>query len=266
MSLEHPFVDIHCHLVPAIDDGAKSLDDALAMADIAVSDGIETIIVTPHQNGSYAHNRGDTIRSRVTELQQDLDHHQIPLTVLPGADVRIEDGMIEGLRSGDILTLGDRGRHVLLELPHELYFPLERVLDGLDGANMVGILSHPERNQGILKQPALVESLVDYGCLMQITAGSLMGTFGASCQEMSRWMLKQGLVHFIATDAHGPRSRRPLIRRAFEFTAELVGDEVAAALCCENPAAVAAGDDIEFVAPPVKKLGFPNWFSWRKAG
>ena len=260
------FVDIHCHLVPAIDDGAKSLEESLAMAEIAVSDGIQTIIVTPHQNGSYAHNRGDAIRSRVCELQQQLDQHHIPLTVLPGADVRIEDGMIEALRAGDVLTLGDLGRHVLLELPHELYFPLERVLDGLANAEMVGILSHPERNQGILKQPALVEPLVDYGCLMQITAGSLMGTFGKPCQEMSEWMLKRGLVHFIATDAHGPRSRRPLLRRAYEYTAELVGEETADALCCENPAAVAVGDDINFLSPRTKRLGIQSWFPWRKAG
>jgi len=260
------FVDIHCHLVPAIDDGAKSWEESLAMAEIAVSDGIQTIIATPHQNGSYAHNRGDAIRQRVGELQRQLDHHQIPLRVMPGADVRIEDGMIAALRAGDVLTLGDLGRHVLLELPHELYFPLERVLDELAAAEMVGILSHPERNQGILKQPDLVASLFDYGCLMQITAGSLLGTFGKTCQEMSEWMLKRGLVHFIATDAHGPRARRPLIRRAFEYTAELVGEETALALCQDNPAAVAAGDDVHATPPRIKKFAMPRWFPWRKAG
>jgi len=260
------FVDIHCHLVPAIDDGAKSLEESLAMAEIAVADGIHTIIVTPHQNGSYAHNRGDAIRQRTAELQVELDQHDIPLCVMPGADVRIDDGMIEAIQAGDVLTLGDLGRHVLLELPHELYFPLERVIDRLDSIEMVGILSHPERNQGILKQPSLVESLVDYGCLMQITAGSLMGTFGKPCQEMSEWMLKRGLVHFIATDAHGPRSRRPLIRRAHAYAAELVGEETANALCCDNPAAVAAGDDVVIPEPPIRKLSMPSWFPWRKAG
>lgn len=260
------FVDIHCHLVPAIDDGAKSWEESLAMAEIAVSEGIQTIIATPHQNGSYAHNHGDAIRQRVLELQRQLDQHEIPLTVLPGADVRIEDGMIEAIQAGDVLTLGDLGRHVLLELPHELYFPLERVLDRLANIEMVGILSHPERNQGILKQPTLVESLFDYGCLMQITAGSLMGTFGKPCQEMSEWMLKRGLVNFIATDAHGPRSRRPLIRRAYEYTAELVGEETANVLCCDNPAAVAAGQDVAATPPRIKKLRMQRWFPWRKAG
>jgi len=260
------FVDIHCHLVPDIDDGAKSLAESLAMAEMAVADGIQTIVVTPHQNGSYAHNRGDDIRHRVAQLQGQLDQHQIPLTVLPGADVRIEDGMIRALQEGDILTLGDLGRHVLLELPHEMYFPLEPVLDELAKINMVGVLSHPERNQGILKQPAIVEPLVKYGCLMQITAGSLMGTFGRPSKEISEWMLKRGLVHFISTDAHGPRARRPLIRRAYEYTAELVGVETANALCCDNPTAVAAGDDISATQHEVRSFGIQSWFSWRKAG
>jgi len=264
--LDPNFVDIHCHLVPDIDDGAKSLEESLDMAEIAVTDGIQTIIVTPHQNGSYAHNRGDDIRQRVASLQEQLDQHQIPLTVLPGADVRIEDGMIRALKEGDVLTLGDLGRHVLLELPHELYFPLEPVLDELATIDMVGVLSHPERNQGILKQPSLVEPLIQRGCLMQITAGSLMGTFGRPCQEMSEWMLKRGLVHFIATDAHGPRARRPLIRRAYEYTAALIDVETAHALCCDNPAAVVAGDHVPATELRNKSSGIQNWFSWRKAG
>src|SRR5688572_1974200 len=88
------FVDIHCHLVPGIDDGAKTWQESLAMARMAVADGITTIVVTPHQLGTYAHNSGELIRHRTAELQQELDAHDIPLQVLPGADVRIDDGMI----------------------------------------------------------------------------------------------------------------------------------------------------------------------------
>lgn len=258
------FVDIHCHLVPGIDDGAKSWDDSLAMADIAVADGITTVIVTPHQLGNYAHNDGNSIRQRTIELQQFLDDRRVELTVLPGADVRIEDGMIRGLRDGNVLTLGDLGKHVLLELPHELYFPLEPVLDDLQAAGMTGILSHPERNQGLLQQHSVVEQLVDHGCLMQITAGSLMGTFGTRSQEMSEWMLRHGVVHFVATDAHSARSRRPLIRRAFERVAELTNDEIAVDLCCRNPAAVVAGREVPATKRPVRKRS--GWFWWRKAG
>jgi protein-tyrosine phosphatase len=262
------FVDIHCHLLPEIDDGAKSLEDSLAMAEIAVSDGIETVVVTPHQLGSYSHNHGDQIRRRTAQLQAHLHAHAIPLTVLPGADVRIEDGMLAKLKRGEVLTLGDHGRHVLLELPHEMYFPLEPVLDALRRAGIHGILSHPERNQGLLKNPTLVESLVDYGCLMQVTSGSLMGTFGRASQEMGDWMLREELVHFLATDAHSPQARRPLIRRAFEHAARLVGEETAEAICRHNPSAVADGRDVEIAPRKPKRRILSGWFNFnrRKAG
>jgi protein-tyrosine phosphatase len=261
-----PFVDIHCHLIPGIDDGAKSWQETHAMAEIAVDEGVATIIATPHQLGTYAHNDGDTIRQRTEELQQQLQEHGVDLRVLPGADVRIDEPMLAGLRAGHVLTLADRGKHVLLELPHELYFPLEGVLAALDRAGLVGILSHPERNQGLLKDPQQASRLVKLGCLMQITAGSLLGAFGPAPQQMAEWMLEQGLVHFLATDAHGCRSRRPLMRRAFQYAAELVEEEVAVEICCRNPAAVAAGQPVASPRRPVTKRRVSSWLPWRRAG
>jgi protein-tyrosine phosphatase len=242
--MSYSFVDIHCHLLPGIDDGAKDLDESLAMARVAVEDGTTTIVATPHQLGNFGHNRGDDIRRRVGEVQQTLDREQIPLKVLPGADVRIEPDMIAGLASGDVLTLGDHRSHVLLELPHELYLPLEPLLAELARRNIVGILSHPERNMGILRQPNVLPPLVEAGCLLQVTAGSVCGTMGDVCQEFSEWLLAEGMVHFIATDAHGQRSRRPLMRRAFERVAELTDESTAIALCSENPGRVAAGEAV----------------------
>ncbi|MCA9261145.1 MAG: hypothetical protein KDA61_18145 [Planctomycetales bacterium] len=238
------FTDIHCHLLPGIDDGAADLAASLQMAEMAVGDGISTIVVTPHQLGNFAGNRGDDIRRRVTELQQQLDLRQIPLRILPGADVRIEDQMLDQLAAGDVLTLADRGRHVLLELPHEVYFPLEGLLERMHRRRLTGILSHPERNGGLLKRPELIPPLVDQGCLMQITASSLMGVFGRECQRMCEWMLGQQVVHFVATDAHSPRSRRPLLRRAFERVGELAGEKTARLLCCDYPALVAEGQHV----------------------
>lgn len=236
--------DIHCHLLPGIDDGATDLPASLAMAKMAADDGIQTITVTPHQLGNFAHNRGDDIRALTAALQDQITTAGIPLSILPGADVRIEDGMLDGLLAGDVLTLGDHRKHVLLELPHETYFPLEGLLAELKRHGIVGILSHPERNRGLLHAPELLPELVDAGCLMQVTAGSLVGTFGADSQRLGQWMIQHGLVHFIATDAHGPRNRRPLLSRAYGKVAELAGVATARALCCENPARVAAGVNV----------------------
>lgn len=238
-------VDIHCHLLPGIDDGAADLEASLAMARMSVEQGVETIVVTPHQLGAYDGNRGDDIRRRTAELQEELDRRAIPLKILPGGDVRIEDKMIAGLESGDVVSLGDHRKHVLLELPHELYFPLEPVLDALKQQGMVGVLSHPERNAGLLAQQQLIEPLVDYGCLMQVTAGSLVGGMGPACQAMAERMASRGLIHFLSTDAHSPKRRRPRLGDALIVAEKLVGEEAARRWCADNPRAVAEGRSVE---------------------
>lgn len=258
------WVDIHCHLLPGIDDGAKDQAAALAMARMAVDQGTATVIATPHQLGNFRHNRGDAIRRQVADLQELLNANAIPLVVLPGADVRIEDDMVRLLAKGDVLTLGDHGKHVLLELPHELYFPLEPVLDALTKRGMVGVLSHPERNRGILRQPELIEPLVDAGCLMQATTGSLTGSFGPESQSLAEKMVGRGLVHFLATDAHGPKSRRPLFREAYQRACELAGERAATTMCRENPRLVAEGRQVAAgrleVQPPKR-----GWRFWKRA-
>ncbi len=254
------FIDIHCHLLPGIDDGSRSMEESMAMARIAVEDGMETMITTPHQLGNYSTNRGDDIRRRVDELQGELTRHKIPLTVLPGGDVRIEQGMIQGIRSGEVVTLADKKRHILLELPHELYFPIDPVLNELQTMGIQGILSHPERNLGLRAQPKLIPILVDAGCLMQVTAGSLVGTFGPAAKTMSESMLKAGHVHFLATDAHRAKSRRPLIRRAYERAVELVGTPTAIKICSENPGLVVTGDRVPSGRVTAGNFGFSRWF------
>jgi protein-tyrosine phosphatase len=237
-------VDIHCHLLPGIDDGAADEAESLAMARLAVVDGVSTIIATPHQLGHYDHNRPDEIRRRTAAIEWKLGSEGLPLRVLAGAEVRVEPGLVEGLERGDVLTLGDHGRHVLLELPHELYLPIGPLLDGLTRRQLVGILAHPERNFGILRRPDVLAPLVAAGCLMQITAGSLCGSFGPECQRLAERMLRDGLVHFVATDAHGTQARRPLLRRAYDRIAELFDASHADELCAHNPARVAAGQSV----------------------
>ena len=260
------YADIHCHLLPGIDDGASDLATTLAMAQMAVEDGIHTMVVTPHQLGNFSRNSGEDIRRETILLQRVLAERRIPLEILPGGDVRIEDGMVEKIVSGEVLSLGDHRRHVLLELPHELFFPLDAILKSLEREGMTGILSHPERNQGIMRNPGLLEPLVERGCLMQITAGSLMGTFGSRSQELAEWMLEHGLVHFVATDAHGVKARRPLMTRAYDRIAELVGEAVAGDLCTINPELVACGKPVEGGVRSKPRRSWSGFFSAKKVG
>jgi protein-tyrosine phosphatase len=244
MQTPEVFVDIHCHLLPGLDDGAADWEMALNMARMAVADGIQTVVATPHQLGRYWQTSGDTIRQRAGQLQQLLDNQQIALRVLPGADVRIDERLVERIHQGDVLTLGDHGRHVLLELPHELYIPLGGLLGQLAAAGIVCVLSHPERNLGILAQPGLLRPLVDCGCLLQLTAGSLTGEFGRRAQSLSEQLIADGLAHFVSSDAHDHQLRRPVLGEAFQRVVTQVGREAAIELFCHNPACVAGGEDV----------------------
>lgn len=259
MNPPEPFVDIHCHLLPGIDDGASTIDESLAMAKMAVADGIATIVATPHQLGNHAKNSGESIRQAVADFQRLLQQKRIPLRVLPGADVRIEPDLPLRIRKAAVVTLGDHGHHVLLELPHDVYVPLDRLLADLAAAGLVGILSHPERNRGILAQPALLPPLVERGCLLQVTAGSLTGRFGSHVEKLTTSLLEQGLVHFVSTDAHSTNSRPPVLRPAFERLVQLCGEETARDLCCRHPAIVAAGGTLPSGRRQVQSRSWGGW-------
>ncbi len=229
------------------------------MAEMAVADGIATIIATPHQLGNHAKTSGETILAAAAEFQRWLAQRHVPLQVLPGADVRIEPDLLQKIRIGEVLTLGDHRRHLLLELPHDIYVPLDRLLDDLQTVGVVGILSHPERNRGLLNQPGMLRPLVERGCLLQVTAGSLTGAFGSQVQKFASSLVEQGLVHFVATDAHGVKTRPPVLSEAFARVADLAGENAAIELCCRNPKTVAAGGTVR---PGRRKPAKPGWTNW----
>ncbi|OHB79160.1 MAG: hypothetical protein A2W31_18445 [Planctomycetes bacterium RBG_16_64_10] len=263
MPAPEPFTDIHCHLLPGLDDGPQDLATALAMARLAARDGTRVVIVTPHQLGRYTSNRGAAIRDQTGLLQQALDEHGIPLRLLPGADVRIDDRLVALVQQGEVLSLADHGRHVLVELPHELYLPLEPLIEQLAAAGLVAILSHPERNRGILARPDVVAGLVDAGCLMQVTAGSLTGQFGRSVQGLAEVLIAGGLVQFVGSDAHATRDRAPVLRPAFDRVAAHTDYQTAIDLLCRNPALVARGQPVPAGRRRVPAKT-PTWWGWRR--
>jgi protein-tyrosine phosphatase len=258
------FIDIHCHLLPAVDDGAKHLDESLAMARMAVDDGLATIIATPHQLGGSPL-AGDFIRLQTIQLRQALQAAQLPLEVYSGADVRIEPGLVQQIQIGNVLTLADRRKHVLLELPHELFLPIDQLLKELRVGGMVGILSHPERNEGLLSDPTPLYGIVAQGGLLQITAGSLLGTFGNRVRQFAEALVVEGLVHFVATDAHGTNARPPLMKGAFQRVCELTDESTALDLCVRNPAHVVGGHDVVGGQRAKSRRGLRRWFGARQS-
>jgi protein-tyrosine phosphatase len=263
--MDQPFTDLHCHLLPGIDDGAAHWDDTLSMARLAAEDGTATIVATPHQLGFWSQNRGDAIRQLVAECNERLAAENIRVTVLAGGEIRIEPGLIDQLVTGELVTLGDHRRHVLLELPHELYFPLDGLMQELAARRISVVLAHPERNEGLLRQPDLAVDLVDAGCLMQLTAGSLVGTMGPHIADMAEWMLTEGLAHVVSTDGHSPRMRRPLLGRAYERICTLVDVETADDLCCRIPGQIAAGRSVTAGRRAVERRRRGSWWTRRKS-
>ncbi len=266
MGTPDPLIDIHCHLLPEIDDGSQSWEESLAMARLAAADGITAIIATPHQLGAYRHNDPATIRNWTSRLQERLREEGSALRVYPGADIRIEDDLIERLDHGELVTLADQGGHLLLEFPHDVVMPLDEILEALSRRHIQPILTHPERNRHVLHHRTFVEQLVEKGCLIQVTAGALIGSFGPAVRSLAEWLVCERLVHFVASDAHGSRARRPLLSRAFHRVAQLTDVELAIEVFCENPYRVVRGEVVPLLARDQRRYRFAQWFRWRKAG
>lgn len=228
-------IDLHCHILPGVDDGAPDLSVALAMADASVADGIQILACTPHILPGVYHNAGPQIRSAVEQLQQHLDARGIPLRLVSGADVHIVPDFVTGLRSGHLLTLAD-SRYVLVEPPHHVAPPrLKDLMFQLLVADYVPILTHPERLTWINSQYSDIVDLVRAGVWMQITAGAIVGDFGRTARYWAERMLDEGLVHIVATDAHDTRRRPPNLGRGQEAAAKRVGEQEAEHLVVTRP-------------------------------
>lgn len=231
-------IDLHCHILPGIDDGAADVDAALDMARAFVADGVSVVACTPHILPGLYQNTDSGIRTAVGELQRRLDEADIPLKLVPGADNHIAPDCVAQLRDRRMLPLAD-SRYVLIEPPHHVAPPrMDEVFFDLQVAGYVPILTHPERLRWIESHYALVATLARAGVWMQITAGSLAGTFGSRAQYWAERMLEEGIVHILATDAHDVRHRRPDLSRGAELAARRVGDSEAWHLVSTRPKGV----------------------------
>jgi protein-tyrosine phosphatase len=228
-------IDLHSHLLPGIDDGAKDLATSLAMARVAAADGITTIACTPHILPGVYNNSGPTIRQAVARLAESLAEAAIPISLATGADVHIAPDLDGQLRDGRALTLNN-SRYFLLEPPHHVLPPrLEDLIFGLQAAGYVPILTHPERLSWVEGHYHLIGRLVSSSVLMQITAGSVMGRFGRRPRYWAERMLDEGLCHLLATDAHNTEQRAPRMADARDVVAQRLGDDEAINLVLRRP-------------------------------
>ncbi len=242
-------IDLHSHILPGVDDGAQNYEQALAIARMAVADGIEVMACTPHfMPGLYDNQAGD-IRARVRQLNEQLHSDGIDLMLVAGGDAHIRPDFVSGLNRGDILTLHD-SRYVLFEPPHVSVPPrFEELLFKVQVAGYVPILTHPERFRWIEQNYKVFRSLAKSGVWMQLTAGSLTGRFGKRSRYWAQRMLAEGLVSIIATDAHNATSRPPLLAEARVVAEAEVGLDEARHLVVSRPLCVLDNASAENVPP-----------------
>jgi len=255
-------IDIHAHVLPGLDDGPANMGEALDLARAAHADGIDRIVATPHMlDGVYDAARADVFAG-VARLNDALGEHGIPLLVLAGADIHVETEIPQLLRDSQLVTVADRGKHLLLELPSDVVpGKLDQLLFAVQLQGVHPVISHPERNRVIQEDSATLIPLVEAGCLTQVTAASLVGDFGRQVQDCARGLFEYRMAHFVATDMHDTRHRAPRLSAAAAELTELIGDEEAKEVLEENPEALLHGRHIQAPDPVVPKPR-RKWFFW----
>ena len=248
--MDRTMIDLHSHILPGVDDGAADLAVALDMARAFTEQGVSCVACTPHILPGVYHNTGPDIRAAVAHLQHHVDAHGLDLQLIPGADNHIVPDFVDGLRRGNLLTLGDT-RYVLVEPPHHVMPPrLKDLFFDILVAGYVPILTHPERLSWIEDHYDIMVELAAGGVWMQITSGSLVGRFGRQPKYWGERMLAEGRVHILASDAHGLERRRPDLAEGAEAAAQWIGREEAHNLVVVRPQGIVS-DMAPADLPPV---------------
>jgi protein-tyrosine phosphatase len=236
-------IDLHCHILPNVDDGPKDLAGSVEMAKQAVQQGIKTIIATPHHRNEKYENHGQTIFRQVEEFNRVLKSENLDLTVLPGQETRIFGEMVEGLESGEILPL-NQGKYVFVELPsgHVPRYTGQLLFD-IQLKGFIPVIVHPERNQEIIENPEVLYQLVKKGALTQVTASSVSGHFGKAIKKFSLQLIEANLTHFVASDAHNTSSRGFKMVEAYDVIEKSFGIE-AVYMLRENAELVVQGKSV----------------------
>lgn len=230
-------IDLHCHILPCVDDGSCSLEESVKMAKIAESDGIKTVVATPHVCAPL---RTVDVKSGVAKLQQEIKNNGLNINVVEGS----ENFHIMEIEDFKNYTL-NKTSYVLIEFPHDFLpghadkFLFELILNGIKP-----IVAHPERNATILKNPKFLEEFSEMGIVLQLTAGSITGEFGKDVQECSKYILKKRWGKVIATDAHSCEYRKPILSKAVNLTAKIIGKKDAEMMVTDFPEMILNGESI----------------------
>jgi protein-tyrosine phosphatase len=230
-------IDIHSHILPGIDDGAFTIDDSLELCQYAVNNGITHVLATPHIHPGRYNNDKISIEKALNYLKKELTAHQIPLQISSAAEVRISVEMMEMIIQDKVPFIGKLNgfNYILLEMPHSHILPgSDKLITWLKKRNIKVIIAHPERNKEIQHDISKLSNFIKQGCLLQLTAASVAGKFGEICQEVSKQLINNHWVSFLATDAHNMDNRPPDLKQGLETLSEWIGKEKASKMVYNN--------------------------------
>jgi protein-tyrosine phosphatase len=255
-------IDIHCHPLPAVDDGARDLETAIEMCRMAAEDGTTHLVATPHCNYQYEFNPVVN-RAKLAELQEAIGEKP---KLLLGCDFHLSYDNIQQLIQNHEHYTVNGTKYVLVEFG-EFFIPeqIDHVFYDIECAGLTPILTHPERNPVFQRKPGLLYRWITRGCLCQVTAKSLTGGFGKAPRRFAQQWLEQNWIHIFASDAHDPKYRPPILSECHKMIAEAQGAEAADRLLDTNPRAVIEGRPLPpgpEPVPPSKIKSRRGWFSF----
>jgi protein-tyrosine phosphatase len=256
-----PLVDVHCHLLAGLDDGPRTEEEALAMCRLAYEEGTRLVAATAHQNEEWPDVTPDRIREAARGLARRLRDENVPLATFPCAEVMVHPDVEDSWGRGDLLSVGDRGKYLLIELPHGLFLDLVQLVRNFRSLGVRPILAHPERQPELLHDPGRIEELIRAGCLVQVSSGSVTRPRNREDERALRDWFKRGVVHLMGSDAHNTSRRQPRMAAAFAQITRWAGSRVADRVCSTNGLAVLQGLELRVPAPEPRRLAWvPAWW------
>lgn len=240
--MKRGLVDLHCHYLPAVDDGASTDEEGIALLRQAYNDGVDQIVLTPHIHLDRYPNVGSLLRKRFAAFQQRVRECGIDVELALGAEVRVSDDVFALIERDEVpLYEGIVGRRsMLLEFNHGHLPPgWQNLLRWLVQRGITPVIAHPERNKEVMRHPERVAAMLDEGCLIQVTAAALLGSFGARVEAVAKIVLAKGWCTLLASDSHDLRHRPPLLQAGARAAAKIVGESKAWDMVTDIPAALA---------------------------
>ena len=254
-----PLVDMHCHLLAGLDDGPATDSDAVAMCRRAYDEGTRMIAATAHQNDRYPSVTPERIRQAWSHLTQTLREAKVALTSFPCAEVMVQPDMDVSWAKGAFLSVADRRKFMLIELPHDLFVDLNHTVRSLRRAGVRPILAHPERQPELLHDAGRIESLIESGCLVQVSSGSVTRPADPKDERALKSWFKRGIVHLLGSDGHSTAKRPPEMAEAYRRIRHWAGPDVADRIACINGMAVLQGLSLQI---PEVKPRIRHWIPW----